>query len=137
MGLLDEVFKGVAGKVLGGGGQNPLLGLVFNMISNPQTGGLQGLVQNFKNKGLDQIVSSWVSTGKNLPVSTDQIQHVLGSDQIQQMAKSLGASREDVSGGLASLLPEIIDKLTPQGNLPQGDALDQGLSGLKKQLLGL
>ncbi len=134
-GLLGEMVKGLAGKFLGGGGQNPLLDIALGLITNPQTGGLEGLVQNFKNKGFEDIISSWVSTGKNLPVSGDQIQNVMGKDQILQMAKQLGASKEEVSGGLASLLPEIIDKLTPKGTLPESDALLQGLSNLKKGLL--
>lgn len=135
MGLLDEIVKGLAGKFMGGGGQNPLLDIVFSLITNPQTGGLEGLVQNFKNKGMDDIISSWISTGKNLPVSGNQVQNALGMDQILQIAKQLGASKEEVSGGLASLLPEIIDKLTPNGTLPGTDALDQGLNRLKRDLL--
>lgn len=136
MGLLDEMVKGLAGKFLGTGGQSPLLDIVTNLITNPETGGLQGLVQNFKNKGFDDIISSWISTGMNLPVSGDQIQNVLGKDKILQIAKTLGSSGEEVSGGLASLLPEIIDKLTPKGTLPENDALLEGVSSLKKKLLG-
>ena len=137
MGLLDGVVKGLAGKFLGGGGQNPLLDTVLGLITNPQTGGLEGLVQNFKNKGFEDIISSWISTGKNLPVSGDQIQNVMGKDQIRQIAEKLGFSGEEVSGGLASLLPEIIDKLTPKGTLPESDALLQGLSSLKKGLTNI
>jgi len=135
MGLLDEVVKGLAGKFLGAGVQNPLVDTVLNLITNPETGGLQGLVQSFKNKGFDEIISSWISTGKNLPVSGEQVQNVIGMDQILQIAKTVGSSREEVSGGLASLLPEIIDKLTPNGTLPASDTLLQGLSSLKKDLL--
>lgn len=137
MGLLGEMVKGLAGKVLDGGGQSALVDSIFNLIKNPETGGLQGLVQNFKNKGFDDIISSWISTGKNLPVSGDQIENVLGKDQILQIAKKLGSSGEEVSGGLASLLPEIIDKITPKGTLPENDALLQRLSSLKKNLLNI
>ena len=137
MGLLDGVVKGLAGKFLGGGGQSPLLDTVLGLITNPKTGGIEGLVQNFKNKGFEDIISSWVSTGKNLPVSGDQIQNVMGKDQIRQIAEKLGFSGEEVSGGLASLLPEIIDKLTPKGTLPESDALLQGLSSLKKGLTNI
>ncbi len=139
MGILNEVIKGLAGKFLGGGAgsQNPLLDMALGLLTNPQTGGLGGLMETFKSKGLNDIMSSWVSTGQNLPISGNQIQDVLGSGLIQQFAKKLGASGEEVSGGLASLLPEIIDKLTPNGTLPGGDALDQGLNKLKKDLLGV
>ena len=137
MGILDEMAKGVLGKALGGGSsQNPLMDIVLGLITNPQTGGLQGLIQTFKGKGLGDAVSSWISTGKNQPVSGDQIQHAMGGNFIQQIAEQLGSSKSEVSGSLSNLLPQIIDKLTPNGSLPEGDALNQGLNRLKKDLLG-
>ncbi len=135
MGLLDEVIKGVSGKFLGGGGQNPLMDIVLGLVTNPQTGGLQGLIQKFKEKGLGDAVSSWISIGENQSVSGDQIQHALGGNLIQQIAEQLGSSKTEISGGLSDLLPQIIDKLTPNGTLPDGDSLQQGLNSLKKNLL--
>jgi len=137
MGLLDQVVKGLAGKFLGGGGgaQNPLLDIALSLINNPQAGGLTGLLETFKSKGLGDAVSSWISTGQNLPVSGEQIQHVLGKEQIQQIAEKIGIPKGEVSSGLASILPEIIDKLTPNGTLPESGLLEQGLSLVKKQLL--
>ena len=138
MGILDEMAKGLLGKVLGGGSsQNPLMDIVLGLITNPQTGGLQGLIQTFKEKGLGDAVSSWISTGENQPVSGDQIQHALSGNFIQQIAEQLGSSKSEVSGSLSNLLPQIIDKLTPSGTLPEGDALDQGLNRLKKGLLNI
>jgi uncharacterized protein YidB (DUF937 family) len=133
MGLLDQIVKGVAGKFLGGsaGTQNPLLDIALSLLTNPQTGGLGGLMETFKSKGLNDIMSSWVSTGQNLPISGKQIQDVLGSDLIQQFAKKLGASNQDVSGELANLLPGLIDKLTPTGQLPEKDTFEQALKKLR------
>ncbi len=136
MGLLDGMAKGLLGKVLGGDSpQNPLMDIVFGLITNQQTGGLQGLIQTFKEKGLGDAMSSWISTGENQPVSGDQIQHALGGNFIQQIAEQLGSSKSEVSGGLANLLPGIIDKLTPTGRLPEGDQISQGLEMLKKSFL--
>ena len=135
MGFLDGMAKGLLSKVLGGSPQNPLLDVVMGLISNPQTGGLQGLVQAFKEKGLGDTMSSWISTGKNQPVSGDQIQHALGGNFIQQIAEQLGSSNSEVSGGLANLLPNIIDKLTPTGKLPEGNQLGEGLELIKKSFL--
>jgi uncharacterized protein YidB (DUF937 family) len=135
MGLLDGLLEGVAGKFLGGEGSNPLLGMVGNLLSGSQGGGLSGLIQSFKSKGLGDIVSSWVGTGENLPISGQQIQEVLGSGQIQQMAEKLGTSREEVSGGLAGLLPQIIDKLTPDGSVPESGLLEKALSMFKSGLV--
>jgi uncharacterized protein YidB (DUF937 family) len=135
MGLLDGLVKGLAGKFLGGGAQqNPLLEIAMGLLTNPQTGGLSGLVETFTKKGLGDAMGSWISTGQNLPVTGEQIQHVLGGDQIQQIAQKLGASGQEVSGGLASLLPGIIDKLTPNGKLPEQDSLQQALGMLSKTL---
>jgi uncharacterized protein YidB (DUF937 family) len=135
MGLFDEITAALTSKISGEDTQTPLLETVLNLINNPDTGGLAGLVQTFKDKGLGEAVSSWVSTGQNLPVSGEQIQNALGSEQIQQIAEKMGISTEAASGGLASLLPEIIDKLTPNGSLPEGSLLDQGLALFKKQFL--
>ncbi len=134
MGILDAMAKGLLGEVLGGGrAQNPLLDIVLALISNPQTGGLQGLIQTFKEKGLGDAVSSWISTGENQAISGGQIQHALGGNFIQQIAEKLGSSGSEVSGGLANLLPEIIDKLTPNGSLPESNQLQQSLELLKQK----
>jgi uncharacterized protein YidB (DUF937 family) len=130
MGLFDTITKEVPGKLSGGGGQNPLLDMALSIITNPNTGGLQGLVENFKNKGLEGIISSWISTGQNQPISKDQILNVVGKDRIQKIAEKVGVSPEEATGGLANLLPEIIDKLTPNGK-PESGLLDEALKMLK------
>ena len=128
--------KGFLGKILGGGSsQNPLMDIVLGLITNPQTGGLQGLIQTFKEKGLGDAASSWISTGENQPVSGGQIQHALGGNFIQQIAKQLGSSKSEVSGDLANLLPKIIDKLTPNGSLPESNQLQQSLELLKEKFV--
>ncbi|MGC2062585.1 MAG: YidB family protein [Thermodesulfovibrionales bacterium] len=133
MGLFDEVAGGLARQFFGGD-QNRLLESVTGLINNPQTGGLSGLVQMFKSKGLGDVIGSWVSTGNNLPVTADQLKQALGSDQIQEIATNAGVSQEEASNGLAVLLPEIIDKLTPDGKVPESDMLAQGLNMLKSKL---
>ena len=80
-------------------------------------------------------MSSWISTGENQSLSGDQIQHALGGNFIQQIAEKLGSSKSEVSGGLANLLAEIIDKLTPNGSLLESNQLSQGLEVLKKHFL--
>ncbi len=131
MGLLDQVVGALAGSQ--SGGANPLLEIVMQLVNNPQTGGLGGLVQSFQQGGLGEIVNSWVSTGANLPVSGEQLQSVLGGDLLGKLAAQLGTSPQAASGSLADLLPQVIDQLTPGGQLPQGgDMLAQGLDMLKK-----
>lgn len=131
MGLFDSVVGALAGGQ--SGGDSPLLNVVMQLINNPQTGGLGGLVESFQQGGLGDIVNSWVSTGQNLPISAEQIQAVLGGGKLQEIAAQLGVSTEQASGGLADLLPQLVDKLTPNGQVPEGgDLLAQGLDMLKK-----
>lgn len=130
MGLLDSVVGSLtAGNTPGGTG---LLEAVMQLIQN-QPGGLAGLVQSFQQGGLAEIVNSWASTGQNLPVSGQQLASVLGSGPLQGMAAQLGLSPDQVAGSLADLLPQVVDQLTPNGQLPQGgDLLAQGMDLLKK-----
>lgn len=132
MGLLNDL----AGSVLGGGGQNQLVEAAMGLINNNEAGGLAGLVKTFAANGLGDAISSWVSTGQNQAVSGDQIANALGSEQIAALAGKLGLGQQDAANGLAGLLPEIIDRLTPDGQLPDNDMLSQGLEMLKGKLLG-
>jgi uncharacterized protein YidB (DUF937 family) len=134
MGLLDQLAKGVTDKLSGEGGQNPIMDAALNLINNPQTGGLTGLVQTFKDKGLGDAVASWISTGENQQISAEQIQKVLGNQKIQQIAGKLGISTDELSGKLATMLPEVVDKLTPGGKLPEGGLLNQALDMLKGKM---
>ena len=92
-------------------------------MNNPETGGLSGLITTFEQKGFGGVIATWVSTGQNLPISAEQLQSVLGSEQVQAMAQKLGFSPQEVSGHLAELLPQVIDKLTPSGSVPQSGDL--------------
>ena len=128
MGLLDNI----AGQVLGGGGgQTNLLNAVMGILGNQQAGGLAGVVKQFAGKGLGDIVNSWVSTGQNLPITPQQIQHGLGIDTINQLASKAGLSPDQVTSHLSELLPTVVDKLTPNGKIPQGDIMSQGMELLK------
>ena len=136
VGLLDGLLGSVLGKVMSGGQQgNALMDVAMGLLNNPQSGGLSGLLEKFKASGLGDQAASWVGAGDNAPVSGDQIQNALGGDFINQIASKLGVDASQASGGLAQLLPTLIDKLTPNGAvLADGDQLAQGLAGLRKLL---
>jgi len=138
MGIFDVIIKGVGNQVLGGSesAQGGLMEHVLVLVNNPDTGGLGGLIQKFDNKGLGDVMSSWVSTGENQPISGEQLTSVFGNNMIQEIAQKLGISSADASSGLAALLPQVIDKLIPNGTVPEGDLLAQGLNVLKQKLLG-
>ncbi|ULA62674.1 MAG: hypothetical protein LZF86_50054 [Nitrospira sp.] len=125
MSLMDQLGQAVGGMLGGNSNQNPLLQAVTSLLGqNSSVGGLAGLVQAFQKNGLGEIVNSWVSTGKNLPVTPQQIQQGLGSDLLKQLAAKAGISTEAAGAQLAGLLPDLVDKLTPTGKIEAG-GLDQ------------
>ena len=130
MGLLDEMENKAVTSMLGNN-SNPLATSLLQMINN-QPGGLSGLAQSFHEKGFGGIMSSWVGTGQNLPITADQIQHVLGSEQVKELAAKAGISPDLASSSLATMLPSLIDKLTPNGQMPDHSNLVQmGMSILQ------
>ena len=130
MGLLDEMENKAVTSMLGSS-SNPLAGSLLQMINN-HPGGLSGLVQSFHDKGLGDIASSWIGTGQNLPISADQIQHVLGSDTVKELAAKAGISPDIASSSLAAVLPSLVDKLTPNGQMPDhSNLLQMGMSVLQ------
>jgi len=137
MGLFDSIVGQVAGALNGDAAQHGgLLEAVSGLINNPQTGGIQGLIQAFEQQGLGHVIGSWIGTGQNLPISADQLQAVLGNEQVQALAQKLGLSTQDIASHLSQLLPQAVDHVTPDGTVPEGgDALQSvlgTLSGLFK-----
>ena len=149
MGLLDGMLK----QALGGGqGGGTLGGLIDLVTKNPQiiaavagllstrdtsiggSGGLGGLVSAFQNKGLGDMMSSWISTGPNPPITATQLTDVLGGDTVGQFARKAGVPAAEAGSILAGLLPSVIDKLTPDGKLPDTDSLEGTLSSLLSKL---
>ena len=135
MGLLDEIVGKITGLMgHGEGEQSGLLEGVMQLLGNKETGGLGGLVQSFQENGLGGIISSWIGTGENQPISADQIQQVLGNETIQNIAAKAGIAPEEISGKLAEFLPGVIDKLTPDGTIPEGGLLEKGMGFLKGKI---
>ena len=132
MGLFDSIVGGLAGQ---SGNHGGLMEVVSGLINN-QSGGLAGLLQQFKANGLGHLADSWVGTGQNMPISAEQLEGVLGSDKLQQIAAKLGIAPDALYGQLAQLLPQVVDKLTPHGSVPDQGSVQQGLGGLLKGLLG-
>jgi uncharacterized protein YidB (DUF937 family) len=88
------------------------------------------LQQMFQQGGLGHVLSSWVSNGQNLPISADQLQSVLHSGALQEAAQKAGMDPEKLTGMMSTLLPHLVDKLTPNGQVPEAGALQQMLKGL-------
>ena len=134
MGLLDSMLGGVAGQLLGGAGggtQNNVLSAVMMLLQ--QNGGVGNVIAQLEQNGLGAHAASWVGTGANQSISGDQLAQVFGSGAIGQIASQLGMDHGQASGALAQLLPEVINQLTPQGQVTSqsGDMLSQALSMLR------
>jgi len=130
MGLLDSIL----GQVLGGGAQQgalgnlgPLAGELGGLLnSSGAGGGLGGLVEKFGQAGLGNVMSSWIGKGDNAPISTDQLHAALGSDVVSGIAGKLGINVATLLPMLVTVLPTLINKMTPQGQVPEPGAPDAG-----------
>jgi uncharacterized protein YidB (DUF937 family) len=109
MGMFDGILGGIVGA--------EMATVVNHLIE--QHGGVSGIVSQLQHNGLGNTVKSWVGTGPNQPVSTDQLHQALGADTVAQLAAKLGISQQDLLARLSQALPTAIDKLTPGGVLPK------------------
>lgn len=124
MDIMDTLKSAVgAGDI-----KDDLMSSVMGLLGG--SGGLNGLVSQFASKGLGDVIGSWVGTGNNLPVSGDQLKSALGDDTIKNIASKLGMDSGALTSQLSNLLPNVVDKLTPEGKVPEGDILSQGMDML-------
>jgi uncharacterized protein YidB (DUF937 family) len=107
------MLDGLLGGIVGAG----MVSVVNGIIE--KHGGLQGVVSEFERNGLGATVKSWVGTGPNQPVSPDEVHRVLGPDLLQQLAQKSGLSVEELTEKLSQMLPQAVDKLTPNGAIPK------------------
>jgi len=81
-------------------------------------GGLGGLIKQFQQKGFGDTVDTWINAGANRDISSDQVSDVLGRDVVDELSRRTGLSRDQVVVELSRLLPNAVDRLTPEGRLP-------------------
>ncbi|HEX5640302.1 MAG TPA: YidB family protein [Burkholderiaceae bacterium] len=142
MGLLDSILGGALGGGAGGQanqGTAALMQLALQLLAgNAGTGersggGLMELLQQFQQAGLGAQADSWVSTGQNMPISPEQLMQVFGRGRVEDMAASTGMDVDQVSSGLSDLLPQLIDQVTPQGQVEEA-GLQGALADLSRML---
>jgi uncharacterized protein YidB (DUF937 family) len=131
MGILGSIVKGVTGK-----SNEPTdpkaIGGIIEMLTSGETGGIQGLIRKLTEGGLGNVVNSWISKEPNQPVEPKQLENALGGDLIGKFASKMGVSSSEASTHLSKLLPTVIDKLTPDGKLPESGSLGNVQNLLKK-----
>jgi uncharacterized protein YidB (DUF937 family) len=135
MSLFEDLAKDVIGAVGGGESHANMVQAVTGMLNGQGSGGLAGMAQMFEQKGLGDLMSSWVSNGPNPAATPDQMHQVFGSAKIAELAQQAGMSPQQAASTLAAVLPTLIDRLTPNGQLPAqggGSLLDTGMNLLKQ-----
>ena len=162
MGLLDELLRGAIGGGLGqamGRQQRPaaqgsnltsvamaVLPIVLGMMAKRQggapapgrgmggMGGMSDLLEQFQRAGYGEQARSWVGTGPNMPVSPDVMAQVFGADGLSKLAAQAGLSEQQASAGLTEVLPDVVDRLTPHGDVPDFDALSASLNDMQRRI---
>ena len=129
MGILDQVTDKLGGGK-GGGIQAVLLQQLVGYLSKP--GALGNLAQSFQRNGLGNVLQSWIGTGQNLPISASQVQQVLGNDVVSDMAGKAGLEVPEKGDALSGMLPQVVDKLSPDGKEPSSNQLGGLLSSVGK-----
>jgi uncharacterized protein YidB (DUF937 family) len=116
MGLFDSIAGQVSGLLSNSGDDRhaTLVNEIGSLVNN-QPGGLQGLVSSFEANGLAGTISSWIGGGQNLPITAQQLQSVVGNEELHAIAQKCGMSPQVISSHLAEILPQVVDKMTPTG----------------------
>lgn len=142
---------GMLGSVLGGASNDPdngaparpafggkgammavLLPLAMQWVQ--RSGGIGAVLQKFQQRGYSQQAASWISTGDNEPVDAQAVTDVMGEGELSSLSRQLGLSHDEVAGGMAQILPQVVNHLTPEGGVPEDadDVLGAGLASLEK-----
>jgi uncharacterized protein YidB (DUF937 family) len=142
MSILDELMKqrGAPGQVFDLVQKNPqVLSAAIALLSARDasvggSGGLSDLANAFQQGGFGDVMSSWISTSANKSISPADLSRVLGKGTLGQFAEKAGVSHEEARDVLASLLPVLVNHVTPQGHVPGSDSLDGMLGSLLSSL---
>jgi uncharacterized protein YidB (DUF937 family) len=118
-----------------GGGLGDLLGQVLGGAAGGRgsAGGLGSILAQLQQAGFGEQADSWVSAGANKPIPPDAMSQIFGRDGLQQISRHAGLSEEETSRGLSQLLPEVVDRVTPAGQVPDFDALTNSVDDLARQ----
>ena len=132
-----SLLSGLLGSLLSGGNtsqQSGLMSAVAGLVTG--NGGIGGLMQKFSGAGLGDLMKGWVGTGPNPPATAQNMEQVFGASQLQEIAQKTGIDPSQISGHIAQILPQLVDKLTPHGQPVEGEQLQGGLASLLQGGLG-
>ncbi|HJV83484.1 YidB family protein [Noviherbaspirillum sp.] len=122
MGILDKAFEMLGDNHLPMmDSRTRLLQAALALLANNgQAGGLHGLVEQFSEAGLGNVIHSWIGAGQNVPITGEQLHQALGEGQLQQIAEETGLAENETADRLSEMLPDLVDRLTPAGHIPPG-----------------
>jgi len=118
----------------GGGGLGDILGQVLGGGGGGGMGGLGGLIEQMQRTGHGDQARSWVGTGQNMPIAPDQLDQIFGRGGVEEIARRAGVSPQEASEGMSELLPEVVNHVTPAGQLPDSDQLTQSVDALRRRM---
>jgi uncharacterized protein YidB (DUF937 family) len=119
MGILDSLENSPAFRSALGQLEGAVLPVVLSeVLGNGGQGGLSAIVAKLQQAGLGDQVKSWIGNGQNIPITAEQLQQVLGSDTVKQLAARFNIPVDQISKVLAQHLPEAVDRASPNGSLP-------------------
>jgi uncharacterized protein YidB (DUF937 family) len=141
MGMLDGLLGSVMNGMMGGGQAAPgtqgtqgsqMIQMALQVLQ--QNGGINGLLAKLQQGGMGQQAQSWIGTGQNMPISADALSQIFGQGQLGQIAQQLGMTHDQAASGLAQTLPNVVDQMTPNGEIPaeHNDLVAQALAILQK-----
>ncbi|CAN5179933.1 YidB family protein [soil metagenome] len=118
MGILDMLTSVMASRAASELETAVIPVVLSEVLGNGSQGGLSAIVAKLQQAGFGDQVKSWIGTGQNLPISAQQLQEVLGSDMVKQLATRFGIPVDQLSTVLAQVLPAVVDQASPKGTLP-------------------
>lgn len=118
------------------GGKGALIAMMLPLVMQwvQRSGGVGAVLDRFRQKGYSQQAASWVSTGGNEELAPQAVGEVVGMDELSRLSQQLGVGNDEVASGMAQILPEMVNQLSPQGEVPADadDRLGGGMSALEQ-----
>lgn len=127
--MFDSIINSAGEKFGLGDKAGSLLSSLLAMIASPASGGFSGFIAKFRDAGLGDSVDSWITTGDNTPISNEQLESALGEDTLNSVAEQTGVDKETATSAMAMMVPQVIDQLTPDGEIPDDESLLSKISG--------
>jgi uncharacterized protein YidB (DUF937 family) len=103
----------------------PDLGKLFKQLTENVGGGVSGALEKLKKSSIGEQVQSWIGKGENKPVNADQVTQAIGQERMEKIAQQTGTTPEQAAQMMADKLPGMVDKMTPDGQIPDPQSIKQ------------